>query len=164
MPHHLPPSLAYRPKLGQSSRTRPLLRAVTDWYRVHLPRLLTADELDPLYRAYRRELAGAAPDSPVSASGFAEALRWATAAPAADLPRLVDLQDVPGGQRYAPHPLLAVIADDPGEDVSWPVCDAMWSYADRSFSGDQRRDIGYTALAEQAPGTPLRACSATPTP
>ncbi len=44
-----------------------------------------------------------------------------------DCPRLIDLQDVPGGQRYAPHPLLTVIADDPREDVSWPVSDVLWS-------------------------------------
>jgi hypothetical protein len=43
----------------------------------------------------------------------------------ADRPRLVDLQDVPGGQQYAPHPLLAVLADDLGEAVAWPVFDAL---------------------------------------
>ena len=32
-----------------------LLRAVTDWYRVHVPRLLSHDVLSYLYRAYRRE-------------------------------------------------------------------------------------------------------------
>jgi Tfp pilus assembly protein PilF len=140
-----------------------LLRAVTDWYRVHLPRLLTADVLGHQYRAYRRELAGTAPDSPVSAAGFTEALQWATAAPAAGRPQLADLQDVPGGKRYAPHPLLAVIADDPGEDVSWPVSDILWSYADRFFSGDQRRDIGYTALARGARHAAARLLSHTGT-
>ena len=127
-----------------------LLRAVTDWYRAYLPRLLSHDVLSYLYRAYRRELTGAAPDSPVSASGFGDALQRATTAPAADRPRLIDLQDVPGGQRYAPHPLLTVIADDPSEDVSWPVSDVLWSYADHYFSGDQRRDIGYSALTRGA--------------
>jgi TolA-binding protein len=127
-----------------------LLRAVTDWYRVHLPRLLSHDVLIYLYRAYHRELAGAVSDSPVSAAGFSDALQWATATPAADRPRLIDLQDVPGGQRYAPHPLLTVIADDPHEEVSWPVSDVLWSYADNYFRGDQRRDIGYSALAQGA--------------
>jgi hypothetical protein len=87
-----------------------LLRAVTDWYRVHLPGLLNPDVLSYLYRAYRAELTGASPGSPVSTAGFRDALEWATAAPVADRPRLIDLQDVPGGQRYAPYPLLAVIA------------------------------------------------------
>ena len=134
----------------QAAERVSLLRAVTDWYRVHVPRLLTADVLAYLYRAYRRELAGGTADNPVSATGLAEALRWATAAPSADRPRLIDLQEVPGGQRYTPHPLLAVIADDLDEDVSWPVFDALWSYSDRFFDGDQRRDIGYTALARGA--------------
>jgi hypothetical protein len=127
-----------------------LLRAVTDWYRVSLPRRLSGDVLVYLYRAYRRELGAAAPGSPVSASAYSDALRWATAGPTADRPRLIDLQDVPGGQRYAPHPLLAALADDPGEDVAWPVSDTLWAYADRFFDGDQRRDIGYTALSQGA--------------
>ena len=127
-----------------------LLHAVTDWYRVHAPRLLGHDVLSHLYRAYRRELTGTAPTSPVSAAGFSDALQWATTAPAADRPRLIDFQDVPGGQRYAPHSLLPVIADDPGEDLSWPVSDVLWSYADNYFRGDQRRDIGYSALARGA--------------
>jgi hypothetical protein len=104
-----------------------LLRAVTDWYRAHLPRLLSHDVLSYLYCAYRRELTAATPDSPVSTTGFSDALQWATTPPAADRRRLIDLQDVPGGQRYAPHPLLTVIADDPREDVSWPVSDVLWS-------------------------------------
>jgi TPR repeat protein len=127
-----------------------LLHAVTDWYRVSVPRLLGPDVLRYLYRAYRSELTGAGPGSPVSAAGFGDAMDWATSATVADRPRLIDLQDVPGGQRYASHPLLAVIADDPGEDVGWPVADALWSYADQFFRGDQRRDIGYSALGRGA--------------
>ena len=127
-----------------------LLRAVTDWYRAHLPRLLSDDVLGYLYRACRHDLTEAAAGDPVSAAGYADALRWATAAPTVGRPRLIDLQAVPGGHRYTPHPLLAVLADDPAEDVAWPVADALWDYADRYFDGDQRRDIGYTALARHA--------------
>ena len=140
-----------------------LLHAVTDWYRARLPRLLSYDILSHLYGAYRRELIGAATDSPVSASGFTDALRWATAAPSADRPRLIDLQDIPGGQRYAPYPLLAVIADDPGENVSWPVSDVLWTYANRYFRGDQRRDIGYSALTRGARHAAARLLSHTDT-
>jgi TPR repeat protein len=127
-----------------------LLRAITDWYRVHLPRLLNLDVAQYLYRAYRAELTGADPGTPISATGFGDALQWTMAAPAPDRPRLIDVQDVSGGQRYAPHPLLAAIADDPNEDAGWPVADALWSYADRYLGGDQRRDIGYSALARGA--------------
>ena len=54
----------------QATNQVALLRAVTDWYRAHLPRLLSHAVLSYLYRAYRRELTGAAPDSPVSAAGL----------------------------------------------------------------------------------------------
>jgi TPR repeat protein len=138
-----------------------LLRAVTDWYRVGLPRLLNGDVLPHLYRAYRRELAAAAARRPDSASAYSDALRWATEGPTADRPRLIDLQDVPGGQQYAPHPLLAVLADDPGEAVAWRVSDALWSYADSFFDGDQRRDIGYTALDRGARSAAARLFSHT---
>jgi hypothetical protein len=67
-----------------------LLHAVTDWYRARLPRLLSHGILSYLYGACRHELTGAAPDSPVSASGFTDALQWAIAAPSADRPRLID--------------------------------------------------------------------------
>ena len=127
-----------------------LLHAATDWYRVQVPRLLGPDVLSYLYRAYRRELTGAAHDDPVSAASYNDALQWAMTAPTADRPRMIDLQDIPGGQRYAPHPLLAVIADDLSDDVSWPVSNVLWSYADGYLAGDQRRSVGYSALARGA--------------
>ena len=81
-----------------------LLHAATDWYRVQVPRLLGPDVLSYLYRAYRRELTGAAHDDPVSAASYNDALQWAMTAPTADRPRMIDLQDVPGGQEYCPAP------------------------------------------------------------
>lgn len=63
-----------------------LLRAVTDWYRVHIPSLLNTDVLNHLYRAYRNELTSAGPDNPISAAGLRDALQWAEAAPTADHP------------------------------------------------------------------------------
>ena len=47
-----------------------LLRAVTDWYRVHMPLLLGQQCVSYFYRVYRAELGGADPRSPISASGF----------------------------------------------------------------------------------------------
>jgi Tfp pilus assembly protein PilF len=145
-----PVRAALAPDASEHGIDRVALHAVTDWHRAQLPRLLTPDILRYLYRAYHHELTGAAPDSSVSAAGLSDALQWASAPSAAGRPRLVDLQDVPGGQRYAPYSLLPVIADDPGEDVSWSVSDALWSYANRYFDGDQHRDIGYSALARGA--------------
>lgn len=93
----------------QSADRGALLRAVTDWHRVHLPRLFSGEVLAPLYRAYRRELAAAEFDRPVSAAAYHKALRWATAGTAADRSRLIDPQEVPGGQQLsgaripAPH-------------------------------------------------------------
>lgn len=138
-----------RGRTEQSADRVALLHAVTDWDRARVPRLLTADVLVHLYHAYRREMTGV-PGSPVSVPGYSEALQWATAPPSPDHPRLVDQQAVPGGQRYAAHPLLAIIADDPGEDASWPVSNVLWSYADSYLEGEQRRDVGYSALARGA--------------
>lgn len=135
-----------RGRTEQSADRVALLHAVTDWDRARVPRLLTADVLGHLYRAYRREMTGV----PVSTLGYSEALQWATAPPSPDHPRLVDQQAVPGGQRYAAHPLLAIIADDPDEDASWPVSNVLWSYADSYLEGEQRRDAGYSALARGA--------------
>ncbi len=128
-----------------------LLRAVTDWYRAGIPQLLDRKIMRDLYQGYRRELGGARPGGPVSVTGLHDALEWATAPPEdGGRPRLIDRQEVPGGRRYAPHPLLAAIADDPAEDANWPVSGVLWSYADRLFDGGQRRDVGYTALARGA--------------
>lgn len=99
----------------------------------------------------------------MSVTGLEDALRWATAAAEGERPRLVDWQQVPGGQRYAPYPLLAVIADNPVDDVSWPVSDVLWSYADHYFDGDQRRDIGYSALTSGARHAAARLLSHTDT-
>jgi tetratricopeptide (TPR) repeat protein len=138
-----------RGRSEQSADEVALLRAVTDWDRARVPRLLTDDVLVYLYRAYRRETAGA-PGGPVSVPGYNEALQWATAPPSPDRPRLVDQLSLPGGVRYAAHPLLAVIADDPAETASWPVSDVLWSYAGSFLDGEQRRDVGYSALARGA--------------
>src|SRR6202035_5506298 len=53
----------------------------------------------------------------------------------------------------------SVLADDPGESVAWQVFDPLWSYADRFIDGDQRRDIGYTALRRGARSAAARLLS-----
>ncbi len=123
-----------------------LVHAVTDWYRVAMPALLTRPALRALQAAYRRDAAGHDHDAPVSTASFERALTWATARATRARPKLVDLEEVCGGVRYSPHPMLAVVADDTGQPGAWPVGDALWTYADRLLSGDQRRDIGYAAL------------------
>lgn len=45
---------------------------------------------------------------------------------------------------------MAVVADDPGEEASCAVGDALWACPDRFLDGEQRRDIGYAALARGA--------------
>ncbi|GAA0558399.1 tetratricopeptide repeat protein [Actinomadura livida] len=122
-----------------------LLHAITDWHRARLPRLLTEDVLDHLYRTYWRELAGVGVDAPVSATDYARALRWATTS-GPDRPQFVDLQSVSDGHCYVVHPLLTAIADDHADPAHWHVHDALWRYADAFFEDEQRRNIGYTAL------------------
>ncbi len=123
-----------------------LLRAITDWYRVGMPTLLTRQTLEELYAAYWREITGQGHDRPLSATRFERALSWATAKGSRERPQLVDLEQVDKNAMYAPHPLVAVVADDTGQPGAWQVADALWAYANRFLTGDQRRDIGYTAL------------------
>ena len=137
---------------GERSTDRiALLRAVTDWYRLHLDtrRLLTQDILDHLIQTYWREIAALPPDAPVPVTGYRSALKWAMTADSSR-PRLIDLKASGSGRFYAPHSLLTVFAEDASEPACWPVHDALWAYADEYFDGDQRRDIGYAALQRQA--------------
>ncbi|MFG1679981.1 tetratricopeptide repeat protein [Nonomuraea sp. NPDC049269] len=128
-----------------------VLHAVTDWYRLHLDtqRLLTRDILDHLFQTYRREIAALPPDAPVPVTGYRSALKWAMTADSSR-PRLIDLKASGSGRFYGPHSLLTVFAEDASEPARWPVHDALWAYADEYFDGDQRRDIGYAALQQQA--------------
>ena len=123
-----------------------LLRAVTDWYRVAMPTLLTRPVLKDLYSAYRRRIAGQDHGRPLSTTRFGRVLTWATTKASRERPQLVDLEEIGRSIRYDPYPLLAVVADEAGQPGSWPVADALWEYADRVLKGNQRRDIGYTAL------------------
>ncbi|MBO4274572.1 tetratricopeptide repeat protein, partial [Microbispora triticiradicis] len=136
----------------QSTDRVALLHAVTDWYRLRLDihRLLTTDILKHLFTQYRREIANLPADVPVSVTGQRAALAWAMTADSPARPRLIYRQDTGSGRRYAPHPLLLLLADDASEPDSWPVYQALWTYANQYFERDQRRDIGYLALEREA--------------
>jgi tetratricopeptide (TPR) repeat protein len=144
-----------------------LLRAVTDWHRARLPRLLTDEILKYLYAAYRTEVTSTRPAYPHT--GLKEALAWATTSvPSTSTrlgrPQLVTTQTVSGRRAYSPHPLLSALADDPTEAASWPVADILWAYADQFFDSPRRQTIARSALRHDAfqaaarllkhPGTP----------
>jgi tetratricopeptide (TPR) repeat protein len=122
-----------------------LVHAVTDWYRISVPRLLNRHVLDYLYQVYHAELTGRPTGTSVVIDDRNSALTWTTTK-TEKRPRLISWQEMTDGARYAPHPLLTVLAQDPHEETAWPVADALWRYTDLIFKGDQRRDIGYTAL------------------
>ncbi|MEU5876467.1 tetratricopeptide repeat protein [Spirillospora sp. NPDC047279] len=126
-----------------------LVRAVTDWYRVAVPRLLNRDVLDYLYRIHHAELTGRPAGAPSDIDAYGSALTWATTR-TPDRPQLISRQKLADGHRHAPHPLLSVLADDPEDQAAWPVGDALWRYANTFLSGDARRDLGYTALQRGA--------------
>ena len=134
---------------GTSANRTALLRAATDWRRIDPPKRLTWDDLERLYRAYRQELTGAPQSAGVSAIGCEAALKWA-ARPTHQRPALVEERSDESGTYYSPHPLLAVVADDSGQDCAWPVADPMWEHGDTRFEGDARRDIGYAAIEAKA--------------
>ncbi|RKS10310.1 Sel1 repeat-containing protein [Nocardiopsis sp. Huas11] len=134
---------------GTSTNRTALLRAVTDWRRVDPPSRLVWDDLERLYRAYREELTGAPQSAGVSAIGCEAALKWASR-PTRERPALVEERSDQSGTYYSPHPLLAAIADESGQDCAWPVADPMWEHGDTRFEGEARRDIGYAAIEAKA--------------
>ena len=108
-----------------------LLRAVTDWYRVAMPTLLTRPALKDLYARLLGRGRRTRPRSTLSGHPLRTRLTLATAKASRERPQLVDLEEAGRGVRYAPHPLLAVVADDTGQPGAWPVGDPLWAYADR---------------------------------
>lgn len=127
-----------------------LLRAVTDWWRVGTPSLLTRDALAAIYEDYRRGGARLGPGTAVSKMGFDRALTWATSEANSSRPQLIDVQNVTRGFQYVPHPLLGVAAEEQG--TGWTVGDALWKYAERTVRGSARIRIGYAALDYEAFG------------
>ncbi|MFI6455849.1 tetratricopeptide repeat protein [Streptosporangium amethystogenes] len=127
-----------------------LLRAVTDWYRADVPRLLNSDILEHLYTAYRNELIGHQAGGPVSPANYRRAVKWATRPASKERPQLIDVYRIDGNTYYVPHPLLTAIAEDPAELIAWPITNALWAYANRFMDGDQRRNIGATAVQRAA--------------
>ncbi|MFE3457664.1 tetratricopeptide repeat protein [Nocardiopsis aegyptia] len=148
---------------GTSANRTALLRAVTDWRRVDPPTRLTWDDLERLYRAYRQELTGTPQSASVSAIGCEAALKWAARA-TRERPALVEERSDESGTYYSPHPLLAVVADESGQDCAWPVADPMWEHGDTRFEGEARRDIGYAAIEARALTAAQRLLSHTDTP
>jgi tetratricopeptide (TPR) repeat protein len=138
---------ALTPGRGEESNDRiALLRAVTDWRRAAMPTPLTRPVLAHLHAAYRQEIASSGRRPPASAIRFKRALAWATAASSRTRPQLVDLQPIDHADQYVPHPLLTVAADDTGYPGAWTIAAALWKHANHTLTGDQRRDLGYTAL------------------
>ncbi|GAB2490172.1 tetratricopeptide repeat protein [Nocardiopsis aegyptia] len=148
---------------GTSANRTALLRAVTDWRRVDPPTRLTWDDLERLYRAYRQELTGTPQSASVSAIGCEAALKWAARA-THERPALVEERSDESGTYYSPHPLLAVVADESGQDCAWPVADPMWEHGDTRFEGEARRDIGYAAIEARALTAAQRLLGHTDTP
>lgn len=116
-----------------------LLRAVTDWQRAGVPARLRRRDLADLHDRYRREVAGTNEAGP---SGFARALRAARE----HQPPLVERVRTRGGTHYAPHPLLAAVADDPDGAARWPVSGALWYHAEHALSEDVRCHLALVAL------------------
>jgi len=138
---------ALMPAVNEESADRiALLRAVTDWSRLAIPDRLTRPVLKELYNGYLGEASGRDGDISISATRFGRALKWAMVANSSARPQLVDQREAGRTSWYTPNPLLGVVADDVGQPGAWPVGEALWDYADRKLAGDQRRDIGYTAL------------------
>ena len=125
-----------------------LLRLVTDWQRLDIPRRLTRKRMARLYEEYWRELNGLPKGQPVPVSGFKRALAWATEPPSADRPQLVTPIRVAGGIHHVSHPLLLSAADDPSSDVAWSVSECLWSWAERELELPERLVMGLAAFQD----------------
>ncbi|AGL16111.1 hypothetical protein [Actinoplanes sp. N902-109] len=108
-------------------RRTAIVRVITDWARLGVPRHLHRKVLRALYEAYWRQKTGSPSTTAVSMSGFREARDWATS-PDTDRPRLIDIV---GAGHHQPHPLLTVVAKEP--DTGWPVAGPLWTYVTRTL-------------------------------
>lgn len=120
---------------GPSADRVAILRAATDWSRVGAYGRLTEPLLETLYRAYRRELTGAD-----RAGGFQGALEDSVLS----APHLLSERSQDGVAWYAPHPLLAVVADS---ESGWQVNERLWVHLVQSLDEHQRQDLGARCLA-----------------
>ncbi|WP_203863683.1 tetratricopeptide repeat protein, partial [Planobispora rosea] len=117
-----------------------LLRAATDWQRAQVPARLTAKALQRLWKAYRRQISNLPKRTRLPTDAFTRALAWASAPATAARPQLIDV-----GPFYGPHPLLAVVAEEP-EPLGWPISPALWNYAEAHLEAGQRYTLAATAV------------------
>ncbi len=114
-----------------SVRRTAIMRVVTDWARLGIPRHLDRKLLRTLYADYWRQMTGST-STAVSKSGFREALDWATSSNT-DRPRLVDIIDT---GHHRPHPLLTVLAEEP--HTGWSAADPLWTYVTQTLPPHER--------------------------
>ncbi|WP_068929379.1 tetratricopeptide repeat protein [Planobispora rosea] len=132
---------ALTPGTGEQAADRiALLRAATDWQRAQVPARLTAKALQRLWKAYRRQISNLPKRTRLPTDAFTRALAWASAPATAARPQLIDF-----GPFYWPHPLLAVVAEEP-EPVGWPISPALWDYAEAHLEAGQRYTLAATAV------------------
>ncbi|GIH97712.1 tetratricopeptide repeat protein [Planobispora siamensis] len=117
-----------------------LLRAATDWQRAQVPARLTKKALQRLWKAYRRQIANLPKRTRLPADAFTRALAWASVPATATRPQLIAF-----GSFYEPHPLLAVVAEEP-ELAGWPISPALWDYAEAHLQAGQRYTLAATAI------------------
>ncbi|GIF45178.1 tetratricopeptide repeat protein [Actinoplanes xinjiangensis] len=120
-----------------------LVRLVTDWQRIGMPRRCDLTAVRDLYGPYLGDLLQDRQSDRFPVLRFRDARRWAQAE-TADRPRLVDLVRVTGGVSHVPHPLISVVAGE--ECAGWQPVEALWQYAARVLSDKDRLQVGLLAF------------------
>lgn len=125
-----------------------VLHAAVDWQRAAVPKPLTREVLERLYRGgYWQQQAGRGPGAAASRSGFQRAITQLLATASGNGPRLLDEVYSGRATHLRPHPLLPVVADSTEQPPGWPIAESLWNYLVKVLTGSQRRAVGLSACS-----------------
>jgi TolA-binding protein len=125
-----------------------VLHAAVDWQRAAVPKPLTREVIERLYRGgYWQQQADQGPGAAASRSGFQRAITQLMAPASGNGPRLLD--EVYSGRvtHLRPHPLLPVVADSTEQPPGWAIAERLWNYLIKVLNGSQRRAVGLSACS-----------------
>ena len=122
-----------------------LLHAAVDWQRAAVPKPLTREVLERLYRGGYWQQAGPGSGNAGSRSSFGRALTQLLAPAPGHGPKLLDEVYYGRVTHLRPQPLLPVVADSAQQPPGWAIADSLWNYLLKVLSNPQRRAVGLSA-------------------
>ncbi len=127
-----------------------ILHAAADWRRAAVPKALTRQVIEELYRGgYWQQMANRASGTAASRSRFRQAIKQLLGpAPGHGL-RLLDEMYSGRETHLRPHPLLPVVADSPQQPPGWMISEHLWDYLATALDDQQRLNVGLTAAGRK---------------